>query len=284
MILLRKLIENATKQLATTDISSPRINAELLAAHAASVERWKLIRLHKLGYLFYEFYLELINARTQKIPLQYLIGTAPFGQLSLLVGPSVFIPRPETESILAWIQLQKFLETPIIIDLCSGSGALALALSKSKLDAFILAVENSFNAIDYAKRNIANSKVEIIVADVTIFELMPELDEQVNLLVSNPPYLPEKVILNNEEVKYDPPDALFGGFNGTKIIDSIIVLAERWLAKSGVLVVEYDEKFSQILFDSIRNNENFFKVKIHFDLNKRARFITAVRTGKNNFL
>ena len=117
----------------------------------------------------------------------------------------------------------------MLVDLCTGSGALALALSKFWPDARIIAVDDSDDALDYARRNVAGTPVELVRADVTDTALLPELDGQVDLLVANPPYIPDGATLEPEVAQHDPPHALFGGPDGMTVINAIVELAGRWL-------------------------------------------------------
>mgnify|MGYP000361326342 CR=1 FL=1 len=124
---LRQAIDVATAALAQAGIDSARADAELLAAHAAGTERGRLAVLAAPDAEFFGRYDELITARTRRIPLQHITGTAAFGPLTLHVGPGVFIPRPETEALLEWALAQSLPADPLIVDLCTGSGALAIS-------------------------------------------------------------------------------------------------------------------------------------------------------------
>ena len=118
-------------------------------------------------------------------------GTVAFGPVQLHVGPGVFIPRPETESILEWVTAQQLGARPVIVDLCTGSGALAVALAHHRPAARIIGIDDSDAALDYARRNTEGTAVELVRADVTAEGLLPELDGQVDVVVANPPYVPD---------------------------------------------------------------------------------------------
>ena len=156
----------------------------------------------------------------------------------------MFIPRPETEALLEWAVAQPLPHGPVIVDLCTGSGALALALSKYWPDARVIAVDDSDDALAYARRNVAGTAVELMQADVTDAGLLPELDGQVDLLVANPPYIPDGAALEPEVAEHDPPHALFGGPDGMAVIDAIVELAARWLRAGGRCAVEHDDTTS----------------------------------------
>ncbi|MED5816529.1 peptide chain release factor N(5)-glutamine methyltransferase [Mycolicibacterium sp. 050232] len=278
---VRQAIEAATARLAAAGVASPRIDAELLAAHAAGVERGRLMFLDEPGEGFAQAYDELVAARSRRIPLQHLLGTAPFGALTLEVGPGVFIPRPETESLLEWACAQQLPENPVIVDLCTGSGALALGLAAQWPGARVLALENSPAALEFARRNAAGTCVEILDADVTADGLLPELDGVVDLLVSNPPYIPEAAILEPEVAEHDPASALFGGPEGMSVIRPIVRLAARWLRAGAPCAVEHDDTTSELCVDAFARDGRFTAVTARRDLAGRPRFVTATRAGRS---
>ena len=278
---LRQAIEAAASRLAAAGVASPRIDAELLAAHVAGVDRSRLMFTDDPGDGFEQAFDELVAARSRRIPLQYLIGTAPFGPLTLAVGPGVFVPRPETESLLEWACAQSLPSNPLIVDLCTGSGALALALAAHRPDARVLAFENSPSALQFARRNAAGTRVEIVDADVTTAGLLPEFDGRVDLLVSNPPYIPEAAVLEPEVAEHDPAAALFGGPDGMAVIRPIVTLAARWLRDGAPCAVEHDDSTSELAVEAFDRDGHFTDVTARRDLAGRPRFVTASRTGRS---
>ncbi len=149
MTALRQAIDAAAAALAKAGVGSPRADAELLAAHAAGVDRGRL-PFFDAGPGFFEIYDGLVAERVERKPLQHIVGTAAFGPVTVRVGPGVFIPRPETEAMLEWTVAQWLPQDPVIVDLCTGSGALAFALSKNWPTARIVAVDDSEIALEYA--------------------------------------------------------------------------------------------------------------------------------------
>lgn len=278
---LRQAIEAAATRLAAAGVASPRIDAELLAAHVAGVDRSRLMFTDDPGDGFEQAFDELVAARSRRIPLQHLIGTAPFGPLTLAVGPGVFVPRPETESLLEWACAQPLPSNPLIVDLCTGSGALALALAAHRPDARVLAFENSPAALQFARRNAAGTRVEIVDADVTTAGLLPEFDGRVDLLVSNPPYIPEAAVLEPEVAEHDPAAALFGGPDGMAVIRPIVTLAARWLRDGAPCAVEHDDSTAELLVEAFDRDGHFTDVTARRDLAGRPRFVTASRTGRS---
>ncbi|MGE2692894.1 peptide chain release factor N(5)-glutamine methyltransferase [Mycolicibacterium pulveris] len=278
---IRQVIGAAEAALAEAGVPSPRADAELLAAHAAGTDRGRLA-LTRPDAAFVDRYHGLVARRTKRVPLQHIIGSAAFGPVTVCVGPGVFIPRPETESLLEWAVSQPLLRVrpPVIVDLCTGSGALALALAKSVPAARVVAVDDSEDALDYARRNLAGTGVELIRADVTQPGLLPELDGQVDLVVANPPYIPDGAELEPEVAEHDPAHALFGGPDGMVVIDAIVGLAGRWLRDGGGCAVEHDDTTSERTIDAFRRTGLFDDVTGRRDLAGRPRFVTATRTRR----
>ena len=274
---LRQAIEAATAALAHAGVGSPRVDAELLAAQAAGTDRTRLMFLDDPGEQFERVYGELVAARSRRVPLQHLVGTAAFGPLTLSVGPGVFIPRPETEALLEWALKQQLPQNPVVVDLCTGSGALALALAAHRPDARVLAVEDSPAALEFARRNAVGTSVEVVDADVTTPGLMPELDGRVDLLVSNPPYIPDGAELEPEVAQHDPAHALFGGPDGMAVIGPIVALAARWLRDGARCGIEHDDTTSAPTVVAFADNGGFTDVTAHRDLAGRPRFVTATR-------
>ncbi|KKC02356.1 N5-glutamine methyltransferase family protein, partial [Mycobacterium nebraskense] len=132
MSALRRAIDSAAATLAEAGIDSARWDAEELAAHLMGTERGRLALLESTDDDFLGRYRDVVAARSRRVPLQHLTGTAAFGPLMLHVGPGVFVPRPETEALLAWVTEQRLPARPVIVDLCTGSGALAVALAQHR--------------------------------------------------------------------------------------------------------------------------------------------------------
>ena len=276
-IRLRREIEHATAALTDAGVASPRADAEELAAFAAGTSRGRLAVLDDIDDEFCCRYADLIAARAHRIPLQHIVGSAPLGPVTVSVGPGVFIPRPETEGLLEWASAQPLPPQPVVVDLCTGSAALALALSKFWPDARVIAVDDCDQALGYANRNVVGSPVELVRADVTDATLLPELDGQVDLLVANPPYIPDGVSLEPEVAQYDPPHALFGGPDGMVVINAIVELATRWLKPGGRCAVEHDDTTSEATVGAFTVAGGFVDVTANLDLAERPRFVTATR-------
>jgi release factor glutamine methyltransferase len=279
MTRLRDAMTQAAGMLAAAGIDSARTDAELLAAHAAGSERGRL-GLLEADQGFLERFDAAVAERAKRVPLQHITGTAAFGPLTLQVGPGVFIPRPETEAILEWALAQPLPSDAVIVDLCTGSGALAIALAAERPGATVIAVDDDATALSYARRNAANTSVQLIEADVTDPELLPNLLGTVDLIVANPPYIPEGSELDPEVVQHDPHHALFGGPDGMAVIGPIARRAADWLKPGGLLAVEHDDTTSQACVAVIEAVVGAFaEVTPRRDLTGRPRFVTARRIG-----
>jgi len=276
---LRSAIDSATTLLADAGIDSARYDAEELAAHVAGTERGRLSLLGPPDDTFFDHYNAAVAARSRRVPLQHLTGTAAFGPLTLSVGPGVFIPRPETEAILEWAVAQTLPVKPVIVDVCTGSGALALALARHWPDARVIGLDDSDAALDYARRNAAGTRVEFVCADVTDSGLLTELDGQVDLVVSNPPYVPDGAELEPEVVDHDPPHAVFGGPDGMAVIPAVAQLAGRLLRPGGLFAVEHDDTTSSMTAETISSTQLFNDIVARTDLTGRPRFVTARSKG-----
>lgn len=281
---LRSVVAKAAERLALAGIDSARTDAELLAAHAAGIERGRLPLLEAPDSAFFERFGLAVATRAQRVPLQHITGRAAFGPIDVEVGPGVFIPRPETEAMLEWALGQRIPPNPVILDLCTGSGALAVALSASVPDARVIAVDNDTAALEYARRNTAGTAVELLFGDVTDPDLLAALHGAVHLVVANPPYIPDGATLEVEVAQYDPAHALFGGVDGLAVIEPIVGRAARWLAPGGLVAIEHDDSTAHATVGLLATAQlpgsavaAFAEITSHRDLAGRPRFVTARR-------
>ncbi len=276
---LRQAIDDAATALARAGVDSARADAELLAAHIAGVDRGRLAFTDPEPG-FHDRYRDAVGRRAQRIPLQHITGTAAFGPVELQVGPGVFIPRPETEAILEWVAGRDLPQNPLIVDLCTGSGALALALARAHPTARVIAVDDDPDALRYARRNSRHTGVEVVAADVTAPALLTGYDGTVDLVVANPPYIPAGSSLEPEVAQHDPRHALFGGADGMAVIRPIAAHAARLLRDGGLLAVEHDDTTSAATVETFNATERFDGITAHRDLTGRPRFVTARRTER----
>jgi release factor glutamine methyltransferase len=276
---LRGAIDSATTLLADAGIDSARYDAEELAAQLAGTERGRLSLIDSPDDTFFDRYHAAIAERSRRVPLQHITGTAAFGPLTLFVGPGVFIPRPETEVMLEWAIAQSLPKAPVIVDVCTGSGALALGLAQRWPTARVIGIDDSDAALEYARRNSAGTTVELVRADAAEPGLLAELDGQVDLMVANPPYVPDGVELEPEVAHHDPPHAVFGGPDGMTVINAVVGLAGRWLRSGGWFAVEHDDSTSSPTSELVSGTVLFDDVVARSDLTGRPRFVTARRSG-----
>jgi len=272
---LRQLIADAAESLSRAGVSSPQVDAEELAAYLLGIPRMRL-RFSEVGADFPERYRDLVARRAERIPLQHLTGSTAFGPIEVSVGPGVFIPRPETESLYAWATAEL---TPdvTVVELCAGSAALAIALSHDQPTARVIGIELDEDALTYTRRNIAGTRVEVFQADVTSPELLTDLNGTVDLIVANPPYIPEDAELEPEVAQHDPPLALFAGTDGLAIIAPIVTAAGRLLAPGGVIGVEHDDSNGDGTSELFTASGLFDEIVQRHDLAGRPRFVTARR-------
>lgn len=279
---LRQAIETAAATLSEAGIDSARTDAELLAAHVIGCERGRLATVDTVEPGFLRRFEDLVRVRASRKPLQHITGTAAFGPVCLTVGPGVFIPRPETEALLEWALAQRFPESPVIVDLCTGSGALAVALAACITGARITAVDDDPDALAYARRNADGTPVQVIAGDVADPGLLPDLAGVVDLVVANPPYIPAGARLEPEVALHDPAHALFGGPDGMAVIADVVARAAEWLTPGGLLAVEHDDTTSAATAAIITGSGCFEAVAPHTDLTGRSRFVTARRTERRS--
>jgi len=246
----------ATARLAAAGVPSPRADAELLAASVLGLRRGELAAASLRGsHLTAEQAGELarlVARRERREPLQHLLGRAPFRGLELAVGPGVFVPRPETETtagvaVDAALSVAAAGRSPLVVDLCTGSGAIALAVASEAPSALVVAVELDTAAHAWARRNLdahpAGERVRLVQGDATAPDLLAELDGTVDVVASNPPYVPPGAVPREPEVRdHDPALALWGGGDdGLEVPRGVVARAAALLAPGGLLVVEHAE-------------------------------------------
>ncbi|MEU5048543.1 peptide chain release factor N(5)-glutamine methyltransferase [Streptomyces sp. NPDC021096] len=276
MNLLLAEVAQATQRLADAGVPSPRFDAEELAAFVHGVKRGELHNVKDAD--FDARYWEAVARREAREPLQHITGRAFFRYLELQVGPGVFVPRPETESVVGWaidaVRAMDVVE-PLIVDLCTGSGAIALALAQEVPRSRVHAVELDEGALGWARKNVAGSRVHLHHGNA--LTALPELDGQVDLVISNPPYIPltEWEYVAPEARDHDPELALFSGEDGLDTIRGIERTAHRLLRPGGVVVIEHaDTQGGQVPW-IFTEERGWADAADHPDLNNRPRFATA---------
>ncbi|MCS0500689.1 peptide chain release factor N(5)-glutamine methyltransferase [Protaetiibacter mangrovi] len=280
-----ELRAHGVRVLELAHVPTPEADAELLLAHVLGLSRGQVQAKAVTGSGVDPdellAYLEAVERRAAREPLQHITGVAPFRSLELAVGPGVFVPRPETEFVaqLAIDALQAVASpVPVAVDLGTGSGALALALATEVPHARVAAVENSPRAFIWAKENarrIGADNLRLVFADLA--EALPELDGTVDVLVSNPPYIPDDAIPRDPEVRlHDPAVALYGGPDGLDVVRALSRRALALLRPGGALVIEHGELQGAEL-RALLEADGWRAAATHRDLLGRDRATTALR-------
>jgi release factor glutamine methyltransferase len=285
--LLLDEIALAAARLAEAGVESPRAEAELIAAHVHGVKRTELHRVPDAG--FDAQFWESISRRAAREPLQHITGLAYFRYLELEVGPGVFVPRPETEVMTGWAidRLREMdVAEPVVVDLGTGSGAIALAIAQEVPRARVHLVEADPIARSWTERNVQRlaAAAPYTVGRVTVHagdfaDALPELDGQVDLVVSNPPYIPVGASVPPEVGEYDPPAALWGGADGLDAIRVVERVARRLLRPGGLVAVEHGAPQGAAVYWVFPEESGWRDPRNHKDLARRDRFVTAMWPG-----
>lgn len=275
------VLVRAREALAAAGVASVSADAELLAAYVLGVQRGRLVLARGFTPEQLDRYERLVAQRAARVPLQHLTGVAGFGHLEIAVGPGVFVPRPETELLAQWAVAEVIgpeAAEMVVVDLCSGSGALALAIAHARPRAVVYAVERSPEALVWLKRNAAGSQVKVVAGDATDPAVLAELDATVDLVVCNPPYVPVTRTAPAEVADYDPAEAVFAGADGLAVIRPLVTRVAALLRPGGRFGVEHDETHAEAVPRLLRR-AGFGQVADHLDLAGRPRYATAARVA-----
>jgi release factor glutamine methyltransferase len=276
----RELVAEATATLDAAGVASPAHDAAELLAHVLGGTRAGLALVDRVAPTDVAAYSALILRRAAREPLQHLTGVAWFRHVELAVGPGVFVPRPETELLAGWaIEACRGLTAPVVVDLCTGSGAIAKAVKDEAPHADVHAVELSEDAVAWAARNLAGTGVDLRQGDLaTAFD---DLLGAVDVVVCNPPYIPleawESVAVEARD--HDPDLALFSGQDG---LDALRVLERRaavLLRPGGVVGAEHADEQGEVAPAVFSATGRWLDVRDHRDLAGRDRYLTARLRG-----
>lgn len=280
---LSAVVRAAAERLAAAGVNDPLVDAELLTAHVRGESRGQLqaamVRGDLLATADAVTLAALMERRERREPLQHLTGTAPFRQLELAVGPGVFVPRPETETVVQFAidaLLNAAEPAPIGIDLGTGSGAIALAMATEVPHARIFAAELSVEAHAWAARNTAHAE-NLTLVNADLADAFGELAGSAAVVISNPPYVPDAAVPRDPEVRlFDPAMALYGGADGLDIVRILSTRAQLLLQTGGLLVIEHGE-LQGAAIRSILAADGWRACATHRDLTQRDRATTALR-------
>jgi release factor glutamine methyltransferase len=283
MSLLLDEIAMAAGRLAQAGVESPRTDAELIAAHLHGVPRGQLHLVADAD--FDPRFWDEIARREAREPLQHITGRAYFRYLDLAVGPGVFVPRPETEVMTGWAveQLAAMdVAEPVVADLGTGSGAIALAIAQEVPRARVHAVEADPLARAWAERNIASCAAaaphtadRVTLHDADFATALADLDGTVDLIVSNPPYIPVGATVDPEVSEYDPAGALWSGADGLGAIRVVEATARRLLRPGGLIAVEHGAQQGPSVYWIFPEENGWQQTRTNTDLSGRDRFVTA---------
>jgi len=274
----------AVSRLAEAGIESPRADAELMAAHRHRVARSELNLVHDAD--FDPRFWDDIARREAREPLQHITGTAFFRYLELEVGPGVFVPRPETEVMTGWAidRLNEMdVADPVVADLGTGSGAIALAIAQEVPRARVHAVEGDPLARPWTERNIArcgataphvSGRVWLHAGDFA--DGLTDLNGSVDLVISNPPYIPVGASVPPEVGEYEPTSALYAGTDGLDAIRVVERTARRLLRPGGLVAVEHGAPQGTAVYWVFAEENGWIQTRNHADLAGLDRFVTAI--------
>lgn len=287
---VRQLVAEAAARLSDAGVASAQVDAQLLLAHAwskasdRSVDLGELQRRDILGVdvpdAAIERFTVLVDERARRVPLQHLTGKAPFRHLELSVGPGVFVPRPETEMLVDAV-LSHAPADGVVVDLCAGSGAIALAVKSERPDLTVYAVELSPEAAAWTSRNIADTGLNVKLSVEDARTALPELVGGVDVVVSNPPYVPVGMVPRDAEVaEHDPELALYGGSaDGLLFPVQIAERASRLLRPGGMLFMEHAETQGESLPKALLDRRGFDHTHDESDATGRPRMTVARKEG-----
>jgi release factor glutamine methyltransferase len=284
-ILLADAVKSATAVLAAAGVPSPAVDAQLLAAHLLGVSRGELAAMLFGTAVAPSGYDAFIARRAAREPLQHITGTAYFRHLELAVGKGVFVPRPETESVvqlgidvLTQLRQDRGADGELVaVDLGTGSGAIAAAMATEVPDSRVYAVELSDDAFPWAQRNLAGTGATLVHGDMRTAFM--ELNGTVDVVVSNPPYIPAAAIPRDIEVRlHDPHMALYGGgADGMEMPTAAAATAARLLHPGGFFVMEHAEVQAEQMAALLNDSGLWENVRTHVDLTGRDRATSGLR-------
>lgn len=272
----RALLETADRRLTEAGVASPRHDAEVLLAHVLGVARGLLPLQREVAADAVRTFEGLLERRAAREPLQHLTGTTGFRHVELAVGPGVFVPRPETELLAGWAIDEALARTePVVVDLCTGSGAIARSIVDEVPAARVHAVELDPAAHAWAERNLAGSGVDLRLGDMG--SEFDDLLGTVDVVVCNPPYIPLEAweSVAQEARDHDPHLALFSGDDGLVAMRVLAHRAALLLRPGGVVGAEHADVQGESAPAVFAATGRWVDVRDHRDLAGRARFTTA---------
>ena len=271
------LLKVAEKRLAEAGVPSPRYDAEALLDDLLGSPTARHLTPTVSPEVFAD-YLRLVERRADREPLQHILGSAGFRRLELRIGAGVFVPRPETERLVEWgLAVLAGQDSPVVVDLCAGSGAIALSIADEHDTALVYAVEQAPAALEWLARNAEPyDRVTVVPGDATDPAVLSTVDGTANLVLTNPPYVPDGTPLPPEVGRYDPPEALWGGPDGLTVVRKVLATAARMLRPGGWVGLEHAEVHAPAVLRLVAG-AGFDHATTHPDLTGRPRFTVGRR-------
>lgn len=278
---IKLALESAAAKFEKAGIESALVDAEILLGHLLNLTRGELQSkvITDEEFSLVEEFEALVAKRAERCPLQHITGVAYFRRLALKVGPGVFIPRPETE-VVTQIAVDALKASgsaePIAVDLATGSGAIALSLAVEVPNAKVFAIELSEEALKYTTQNFAELAPDAVLVQGDLADAFRALNGTVDVLVSNPPYIPDEMIPIYPEVHlHDPSLALYGGADGLDVVRKVEEAARRLLRSGGSLIIEHADMQGEAVRELLLAS-GWRQVRTHKDLVGRDRATTAL--------
>ena len=281
---IKALISDGKARIEAAGYST--VDAEILLAHLLGLTRMELHNPIALERALAEVndesaivdgYAELVKRRCNHEPVQYLTGTAGFRKLDLVVGPGVLVPRPETEGLVEEV-LRHITNLPgpvSVIDLGAGSGAMAISIATEAPNTHVIAVEKSADAIEWLKQNVAFHDQSIRIVQGDVADVLDGV--KCDVVVANPPYVPDSQPLPKDVANFEPAIALFGGPDGLELPKRFIDAAARLLKTGGLLAIEHTETQGESIAKLL--STDFTQISLHLDLTGRPRWSSAIRSN-----
>lgn len=284
----RSLLAKAAARLADAGVPSPQHDAEALLAHVLGISRGTIPAIDQVTDTDRASLDVLLGRRASREPLQHITGRAPFRYLELEVGPGVFVPRPETEVMAGFAvdELRRVAAAgnePVAVDLCTGSGAVAVALATEVPETKVVGIELSARAAAYAERNARGTGVDILVGDLAdVPSSLAHLAGAVHVVTANPPYIPLAAweSVDEEARTHDPGLALWSGEDGLDAIRQVAVVAAALAVDGGLVACEHADVQGEAAPEVFAATGLWREVRDHSDLTGRPRFVTARRVTR----
>jgi release factor glutamine methyltransferase len=278
----KEFLRSGKEQLSA--VGYPEVDAEHLLAHVLGISRMDLHNplavenaIVAIGdtTLIEENFWNLLDRRSAHEPLQYLTGTAYFRYLEVEVGPGVLVPRPESELLVevTLAEISKRNGPVSVVDLGAGSGVLTLAIATEAPNTHLIAVERDPVAAQWLRKNVARISEDIRIIEEDVSTVLAGV--KCDVVIANPPYIPNNQALPRDVAEHEPAVALFGGSDGMDVPRKFITAAARLLKSGGFLAIEHHESQPAAIAEAM--SEDFIEITLHQDLAERPRFTTGIR-------